>query len=388
MGWRTIHTPQSVEDLTELIASAAAHGDRLELRGGGTKADMGVPCDNALVDMRGFAGIIDYDPAELVLSVNAGTPLAEVEALLLEHNQMLAFEPFDHGPVFNKAAGNATIGGVVAAGVAGSRRLSRGGTRDHLLGFKAVSGRGEAFVGGAKVTKNVTGYDLPKLACGSWGRLFALTELNLKTLPRSEVSVTLALDGLAPRAAIHAMSLALGSQASVSAAAHQPRGGTQGQAVTALRLGGFGPSVIARRAILAERLNEVGAIRMMEASEADIFWRDFKTAEPLPDALPLWRVIVPPRHAPTVIDTLVPLGATWIMDWAGGLLWVSCDAVAVRDAAAAVGGHAQLLRAPEALRRTVACLHPQPRGIAALETKVRRAFDPAGVFETARFLDS
>jgi len=158
-----------------MIAAHADTGAKLALCGGGSKEQLGAPREAERVDMTGFAGVVDYDPAELVLTVRPGTPLAEIEALVASENQMLAFDPFDHGPIYGMPAGRATIGGVVAAGVGGSQRLSGGAPRDHLLGFRAVSGRGEVFVAGAKVVKNVTGYDLPKLAAGSWGRLFAMT---------------------------------------------------------------------------------------------------------------------------------------------------------------------------------------------------------------------
>ena len=367
--------PGSPEDLAELIAEVHAKGGRLTLCGGGSKASIGAPTEAARVDMRGLSGVVDYDPAELVLTVKPGTPLAEVETLLASQGQMLAFEPFDHGPIFGRPAGAATIGGVIAAGVAGSRRLSRGQARDHLLGFKAVSGRGEMFVAGAKVTKNVTGYDLPKLACGSWGRLFAMTELNIKTLPRSETTLTLALDGLSPGAAVEAMSRACGSQASASAAAHQ-------DGVTALRLSGFAPSVAARRALLEGILEGAGHLRVMEPAEAADFWNGLKTITALADSPLLWRVVVAPRRAAQIIAALGD--ARWLMDWAGGMLWVGCG-VDVRTVAEAAGGHAQLIRAPVDMRSQIPAFHPRPSALAALETRVRLSFDPHGVFETGRF---
>jgi glycolate oxidase FAD binding subunit len=356
--------PASVEDLVEAIAGAAASGRKLEIAGGGTKAQVGAPRDVEWVHMTAFCGVIDYDPAELVLTAGAGTPLAEIEALVASKGQMLAFEP--HG-----AAGS-TLGGTVAAGVSGSRRVSRGAVRDHLLGFKAVSGRGESFVGGAKVVKNVTGYDLPKLAAGSWGRLFALTEVTLKVLPRPPEKATLAADGLDPAAAVALMSRALGSQAEVAAAACV-------DGVTALRLEGFGPSVAARRALL----EAMGAARVLSESEAEVFWAGLQ--QPLPDAPVLWRLSLPASRAAEVVGK--GLGP-WRMDWGGARVWLACeDAEAVRAAAGAAGGHAMLVRAPGAMRQRVAALHPQPGPVTALEQRVRRAFDPKGVFETGRFLD-
>jgi glycolate oxidase FAD binding subunit len=284
---------------------------------------------------------------------------------------MLAFEPFDHAPLFGRTEGSATLGGVVAAGVCGSRRLSRGGTRDHLLGFKAVSGRGEAFVGGGKVVKNVTGYDVPKVMAGSWGRLAALVEVTLKVLPRPQVSRSLAVDGLDPREAVALMSAAMGSQADVAAAAHQP-------GLSVIRLEGFGPSVDARSAMIRTL---APAARELAEDEAARAWAALR--HPLPDARVLWRISVPPSRAPPVVEALQ---GAWAIDWAGGLVWSSCeDAVAVRAAADAAGGHAMLLRAPKAVRSQVPALHPPPAGVAALEARVRRAFDPAGVFETGRF---
>jgi glycolate oxidase FAD binding subunit len=374
--------PTTLEDLAARVTQAAGDGERLELRGGGSKADMGAPRSAAVVDMTGLHGIVDYDPAELVLTAFAGTPLAQIQTLLAQRGQMLAFDPYDHGPLFGRPSGSATLGGVLTSGVAGSRRISRGAARDHLLGFKAVSGRGEVFVGGAKVTKNVTGYDLPKLVCGSWGRLMALAEVTVKVLPRAPVSLTLALDGLEPLAAVSVMSRALGSQGDVAAAAHA-------NGVTALKLEGFGPSVAARRTLIESLLADAGQLRPMDGAEEDAFWNDMHALPALADAPALWRVILPPRNAPELIAAVEPHGARWAMDWGGGLIWLAMDdAAAVRAAAQSVQGHAQLVRAPEALRAATPMLHPQLPMVATLEARVRRAFDPAGVFESGRFLDS
>lgn len=361
--------PSNIEELCEIVSA----GGKLRLRGGGTKDMIGAPCDAQVVDMRGFAGVVDYDPPELVLTVGAGTPLAEIEALIAGEGQMLAFDPFDHGAMLGNDGG-ATIGGVIAAGVAGPARLSRGGARDHLLGFTAVSGRGETFVAGAKVVKNVTGYDLPKLMAGSWGRLAALTELTLKVLPAPRTRLTLVMRGLDTAGAVAAMARAMGSAAEVTAAAHLPdwRGG----AMTALRLDGFAESVAARAAMLPE----------FEALEdGDALWLTVRDATPLPHEWPLWRLIVASGKAPGVIAALPD--AEWLLDWAGGLIWLAsnADPVAIRAAAEAAGGHATLVRANEAMRRTVPALHPQPPALAAIEQRVRRAFDPDGVFETGRF---
>ncbi|KKW91579.1 glycolate oxidase subunit GlcE [Sphingobium chungbukense] len=382
------HQPTSADDLAAIITDAAARGARCEIRGGGSKAGMGAPRDAEVIDMRGFTGVVDYDPPELVLTVRAGTPLAEVQRLIAGEGQMLAFEPFDHGPLLGGELGQATIGGVVAAGVAGPQRLTMGGARDHLLGVTAVSGRGERFVAGAKVVKNVTGYDLPKLMANNWGRLAAMTELTLKVLPRPRATSTMVLEGLDHIAAVRAMACAMGSHAEIGAAAHLP--GAEGRrALTLLRVQGFAPSVTARCAILPDLLRDHGAARLLPEEKAAALWDAVRDVTPLADAPTLWRISLPPFSTPALLDRFALLGARWLLDWAGGLVWLAHDgdATEIRSAAAMAGGHAMLIRAPEPIRAAIPMQHPRQSGVAALEARVRRSFDPAGVFETGRFLD-
>jgi glycolate oxidase FAD binding subunit len=372
--------PESADALAAIVAEAARDGTRLRLRGGGSKDAVGAPTPDArIVDMRGFSGVVDYDPPELVLTVKAGTPLAEVQVLVADKGQMLAFDPFDHGAVFGGAVGEATVGGIVAAGVAGPIRVSRGAARDHLLGFVGVSGRGERFVAGAKVVKNVTGYDLPKLITGSWGRLAAITELTLKVLPAPRLRLTLAVAGLDPVAAISAMARTMGSAAEVSAAAHLQD--WNGAPLTAIRLDGF-PSSVEARATIVTRL--VDGVAPLADEEAARLWPAVTTAAPLPTGVPLWRIIAPAAQISKVITAI---DGAWLLDWAGGLLWLASadDPQAIRAAAAQAGGHAMLVCADAETRALVPALHPQSKALAALEERVRRAFDPAGVFETGRF---
>lgn len=378
----TVFRPDMTSDLVAVVADAGAAGRRLDLRGGGSKRAVGAPVPDAdILDMTGFSGVVDYDPAELVLTVGAGTPLAQIETLLAENGQMLAFDPFDHGPIWGGAVGAATIGGIIAAGVGGSRRLSAGGVRDHLLGFTGVSGRGEFFVAGAKVVKNVTGYDLSKLVCGSWGRLVALCEVTLKVMPCPQFVLTLALPGQSLEAAVASMSAALGSQAGVAAAAYLP-GAERAEAITALRLEGFEPSVRARVAILQKLF---GGEVLRDAAGGAI-WERLRTLSPSGETGALWRISIPAKGCAGLVAALKPQGP-YLVDWAGGLVWLNYEGPpdALRQAAEAAGGHALLLRAGEATRAVVPALHPQPQPLALLEARVRRAFDPAGVFETGRF---
>lgn len=373
--------PQSAQDVCDALADAKRDGVRVEIRGGGSKALIGAPRDVRVISLAAITGVVDYDPAELVLTVRAGTPLAEIEALVASERQMLAFEPFDHGPIFGEASGKATIGGVIASGVAGSGRITAGSARDHLLGFTAVSGRAETFVAGGKVVKNVTGFDLSKLFAGSWGRLGAITELTVKVLPRPRVSATLAIEGLDCRASCSAMASALGSHAEVSAAARHPDG------TTLFRVTGFEPSVEARCAMLPQLLGGHGAMERIDPAVADGLWRDAGTGVSLHGEV-LWCLHVPPGRTPEIIEKLESLGARWSLDWGGGRIWaaVDSDAAPVRAIAQAAGGQAMLIRAPSEMRSTLSAHHPRPSGVAALEARVRRAFDPDSLFETGRFL--
>lgn len=376
--------PSTPAELGALIADALQTGGKLRVRGGGSKDSCGAPTPAVpVLDMRGFAGVSDYDPPELVLSAGAGTPLDEIQALVASEGQMLAFDPFDHGRLFGNAHGRATIGGIVAAGVSGSRRLSGGAARDHLLGFEAVSGSGKAFKAGAKVVKNVTGFDLSKLMAGSWGRLVALTSVTLKVVPRPEASRTLCVCGLDPAGAIRVMARAVGSPAGVVAAAHLPD--SQNGAATLFRIDGFPEALDARTETLRARVGDRSVLELQSEADSVALWNQVRDATPLPADRPLWRLVVAPGKAAALLQTFDD--AKYLLDWAGGLVWLAshAGALAIRSAAVAAGGHAMLVRADATQRAATAALHPPAPGVARLEASIREAFDPGGVFDTGRF---
>lgn len=393
-------TPEDIDDVQETILLANERGTTLDIVGGGSKTGVGRPeTADAPLDMSRFCSVIDYDPAELVLTAGAGTPLAQIEALLAANGQMLGFEPMDHGPIFGAAPGRATLGGVLAANAAGPRRLSAGAARDHFLGLKGVTGRGDVFRAGGQVVKNVTGYDLPKLLAGSWGTLAALTEVTLKVLPRPRTSATVLVSGLDDRQACAAMSQAVGSPAPVTGAAHLPANVADGlgfaRPVTALRLEGVAPSVSAGVEALRGLLKDQGAIEVLDPAETAALWLRLRDAAPFAaQAWPLWRISTPPMEGWRVLQALAPLGAEGYYDWAGGLIWLTlpdrldADAPAVRAALAAPGGggHATLVRAPSPTRSLVPIFQPQPPGLAALSARVKASFDPKAVLTPGRRL--
>ena len=208
--------PREPKQVEEAVAWALAQGKTLELIGCGTKRAIGRAAQwDATLDLSGLTGVTLYEPEELVLSAKAGTPLTEINALVAEQRQQLAFEPMDYGPLLGGEPGAGTIGGAIGANLSGPRRIKAGAARDHFLGFSAVSGRGETFKSGGRVVKNVTGYDLCKLMAGSWGTLAALTDVTIKTLPRPETEQSILIIGLDAVTAGKVMAAAMGSFADV-----------------------------------------------------------------------------------------------------------------------------------------------------------------------------
>jgi glycolate oxidase FAD binding subunit len=376
--------PRDTKDLREAVAWALNEGVTLDVRGSGSKIDLGKPmrCDQIL-DLSAVSGIVDYAPEELVVTLRAGTPLSEVEALLAQRNQMLAFEPPDLGPLLGRAAGEGTLVGTIMGNFAGSRRVSAGAARDHLLGFSGVNGRGEAFKSGGRVMKNVTGYDLSKLLAGSWGTLAVLDEVSVKVLPAPDQTRTLLLHGLGDAAAVKAMCTAMGSPHEVSGAAHV---GDR----TALRVEGVAPSVEARLEGLRDlfpgtQTGELGTL------ESRAFWRDVRDAVPLGaeagDAV--WRISCAPTDGAEIVARIKAgqPAARAFYDWSGGLVWL---ALPVRDDAdhalvrSGLAGHATLIRAPEKVRAAVPVFQPQPPALASLGVRVKESFDPKGLFNPGR----
>ena len=202
---------QNLKDVREALRWARDEDKSLEPYGGGTKRSLGRPLHNSYALGLGcLSGILSYEPDELVISMRATTPLAEVEALLSKHRQHLAFEPPDWSQLFSAhEKGESSMSGIISSNLSGARRFAAGAARDHLLGFRALSGRGVEFQSGGRVVKNVTGYDLSKLIAGSWGTLAIMSELTLKTMPAPETTRTLFLYGADSDKALNWMEIIL-----------------------------------------------------------------------------------------------------------------------------------------------------------------------------------
>jgi glycolate oxidase FAD binding subunit len=319
------------------------------------------------LDLSALTGIVDYEPGELVLTTAAATPLPAIEALLAASSQRLPFEPPNFARLLASEA-VPTIGGTLATNLSGSRRLTAGAARDHFLGLTAVSGRGEIFKGGARVVKNVTGYDLPKLLAGSWGTLAVMTEVTLKVAPAPEAEQTMIWTDTEPAAAAARMQAALCSDCEVSAAAFDAGRGT------ALRLEGPAASVVARGRDLLRLLGAEPA-ELLAATESQAYWQATGAAELLAAWPVVWRISIPPADCRRVLESLQP--ERYLLDWGGGLLWAAFDRVEPARVRGAVReGHAMLFKAPPAARRRTSVMQPTPPALAAVLERVRHAFDP------------
>ncbi|MGA8549982.1 MAG: FAD-binding protein [Stellaceae bacterium] len=404
-------SPTTLDELREAIAEALAAGEPVELVAGGSKRGLGRPLQvPRILDLSRLAGIRDYQPAELVLTAAAATPLAEVEAALAPAQQMLAFEPPDWRHLLG-SDGEPTLGGALACNLSGPRRIKSGAARDHFLGFRGVSGRGEVFKSGGKVVKNVTGYDLSKLLAGSYGTLAALEEMTVKVMPRPEHTATVVLCGLDAPAASAVMSRALNSPYEVSGAAYLPAGAsirsaglTDVSGIAAFRLEGPAPSVGFRRERLLAEFAADCERAVLEDDASIALWRAIRDAEPLAD-LPdraVWRVSVAPGRGAALGKAIADaIDATWFADWGGGLLWVAValsngraedgGAGLIRAAIPGTdghgGGHATLIKAPAALRRSVPVFEPQPPALAALSARVKESFDPRHILNPGRMVE-
>lgn len=394
----TTFTPTSAAETLDAVQWALSEEAPLEILGHGSKRGIGRPAQaEHAIDLSRLTGVTLYEPEELVLSARAGTPLAEIEALLKANGQELAFEPMDYGALLGGEPGRGTIGGVLAANLAGPRRLKAGAARDHILGINAVSGRGEAFKSGGRVVKNVTGYDLSKVMAGSWGTLAILTDLTFKVLPAAETETTVALRRLDDEKATAAMAAAMGSSAEVSAAAHLPElvaarvsGDLGSDAATLLRVEGFGPSVAYRVAMLRDLFG--GHVETIEAERSRALWREIRDVAPFVDGAqrPVWRISIAPSSGWRLVEALrMQAAVDAFYDWQGGLVWLRIEADPEADIVRGLirhfgGGHATLVRASAPIRAATPVFEPQTGPLGALAARLKAEFDPKGILNPGR----
>ncbi len=391
--------PAEEAGIAAAVIEAVAMREPLLVCGNNTKSGMLRPVQAARsLTTRNLAGITLYSPHELIISAWAGTPLADVGAALAERGQHIIAEPPDLALLYGPGE-QQTLGGVIATNLSGPRRVAWGAMRDHLLGIRMVTGRGEVIHSGGRVLKNVTGLDLCKLLAGSHGTLGVITEVTLKVLPAPEAVGTVVLPGLDVTAGVAALSAALGSPYGVSAAAWLPAvaaarvpalAGFAGP-VTLARIEDFAASVTYRTAKLRDDLGFANAEILDDAASRAV-WRAMRELAPLPmerdDAV--WRVSVRPSAGATVFRTLADdIGMRGYLDWGGGLLWLAGTATveahaAVKAATGVAGGAWTLMRAPDSLRVAVDVLPPEAEPLARITRRVKAALDPHAILNPGR----
>ena len=433
--------PQTEQQLVDFLLWAYSEHCIIEVIGRGSKRGLGRPITvDKRLDMSGLSGIQLYQPEELVMTAAAGTPLTEIAAALAAHHQYLAFEPPDWGPLFGGEPKSGSIAGAFASNLSGPQRFHSGAARDHLLGFRAVNGRGELFRSGGRVIKNVSGYDLSKLLCGSFGTLAVLAETTFKVMPQPRGECSLLLPGLSPLAASSAMKSLLGTSLPVTGLSYLPplssrsrddshQSGPlnildEGCSWLMVRVQALEPTLRDHcrdiKTILANDIGKIASI--LEKEDSRFLWRWVGNATLF--ALPqpgvsmdspssqsdtrilltehiVWRLHIPPACWPTVVERLAreqPI--RYLCDWGGGLLWVApedpdtpelaADGGAAWIREAVIGeepghsGHALLFRGPESLRAHGAVFHPQNQPLAALTGRIKKAFDPAAILNPGR----
>jgi glycolate oxidase FAD binding subunit len=399
----TTFNPKTEGEIVDAVRWALAEQAPVEVVGQGSKRDLGRPLQTEhTIALSDYSGITLYEPEELVLSAKAGTPVAELETLLAAKGQAFQFEPMDYGPLLGLPAGQGSLGGLLATNLCGPRRLKSGSARDHVLGVRVVSGRGELFKSGGRVVKNVTGYDLSKAMANSWGTLGIATEITFKVLPAPETETTLVIRGLADDEAARAMAIAMGSSGEVACASHLPAnvsgrvidGALKGDAATVLRLEGFAPSVADRATMLKNLLASAGAIDEVSGDISRKLWQEIRDVMPFADGTqrPVWRVSMVPMQAYKLVASL-RMGAAVdaYYDWQGGLVWLRIEGEPEAEAVRALigkygGGHATLVRAPTNIRAALPVFEPQPAPLAALSKRLKQQFDPSGILNPGRMV--
>lgn len=403
---KNANRPTSEAQLADIVANAANHKEPLEVCGLGSRRKLGRPVQAAsTVSTAAMTGITLYEPTEFVMAALAGTPLATIENELDRNNQQLAFEPIDTGPMLGRPAGEASIGSVFATNLSGPRRVLAGAARDHILGLRGVSGRGEIFKNGGRVMKNVTGYDLCRGLSGSWGTLAVMTELTTKVLPKAAQTHTLMVAGLPDEIAVEVLCASMGTPFEVSGTIHldealagrmsDPEISRSEAPVTAIRIENFPDSIAYRSGELRKMLQPFGDVIELDNERSLAFWKELRELRFLTGSNdPVWRISTAPQKGPRAVEAIRGYTECKVAyDWSGGLLWLEVPATAdassadIRRVMATLGGHVTLMRAEPDVRNSVEVFQPLEAGLMAISQNLKRSFDPAGVLNPGRMYE-
>jgi glycolate oxidase FAD binding subunit len=372
----------SEDQVVEFVRMARESRSPFEIVAGGTRRSVGRPLGGlAMLDVSGLSGIVKYEPAELIITARPATPLTEIKAVLADKGQRLGFDPADWSRLLG-SNGAATLAGAASSDASGSGKLRHGGARDSLLGFRAVNGLGEAFRGGAKVVKNVTGFDLPKLVCGAYGTLCVLTEMTFRVYPEPQFATTLCLSDVTAEEGFAALRKIALSALEPAGLAYLPGNmfADAGTGVALIKLEGARQPLEEKIALAHGLLGD--AMHQIEGDPFAAIGCGEKFAD-LPGDV--WRVMIPRVEAPRLA---IELNARhWLGDLAGAVLWLAADAAQgprIREIAARANGQAMLLRGSAESRKSLGLFAPQPPALASLGRAVKAAFDPLALFNPGR----
>ena len=403
MGERFL--PETEQQARELVRWAFAEGRTVSVQGKNTKHGFGLPVDaDCTLSLEKLSGILEYHPEELVMTALPGTPMAEIRQELTKHNQHLAFEP----PALNRmyrVEDEGTIGGSFIGNLAGPRRFKSGSARDHILGVRAINGRGETWKSGGKVIKNVSGYDMSKLITGSWGTLSVVTELTFKILPAPPVSRSLAVWGLSARLGTALMAQVISTPSETSGLAHLPEAALTaigrdeasfpGKTLTLIRLEGTELSVKERLQNITGWLPGACEYSVLDQAASTAAWSLIGNTAPLQDGQRtpgILKISLPPASAWNLVRFIDELrGCTWYLDAAGGWLWVGICQAGMKDKIYAIsrevntiGGTTTVYRAPSSVKQDTG-IYPSPdEAIKRLNEKIKNSFDPENIFNPGR----
>ena len=352
------------------------------------------------LDLSSYSGIIEYKPEELYIKAKAGTSLKEIKDELDKHNQQLAFEPVDFGPIFLGKTDEGSIGGVIACNFSGPRRFKVGSVRDHVLGFQGVNGKGEIIKSGGTVVKNVTGYDLSKLLSGSFGTLTVLTEVSVKVLPKPSLTKTLVIDNPHLLKALDYLSIALSSSSDPSGGVFYPEYfrnyftfndlTTEGP-ITAIRIEGASNSIDHRIKKLCEELkvnrNEVA---ILEPEQSNIFWEKTRRLEIFSELKDnLLRIVIPSNETFEVLNKLKVFDIKYFIDWGGSLIWVQIEIIdskilrKIKEIISNANGYVTVIKIEENLKASIDVFTIDSIKYKITE-KIKKSFDPKRILNPGK----
>ncbi len=405
----TIEYPQNEKEVSSFIKKFYKSNVPVELMGLGTKIKIGkkLQCAKTL-NLSKLNGIIEYLPEELYIKVKAATPIKQIEEELRKNKQLLAFEPIDFGFLLNGKSNYGTAGGQVACNISGPRRFKAGSVRDHVLGFRGVNGRGEIIKSGGVVVKNVTGYDLSKLICGSYGTLVALTEITFKVLPAPEESKTLVIHNQKIEPALYFLDKSINSSNDISGAVFFPsEPKVSGCSIdientfklndlkhkgslTAIRVEGSKNSINQRIENLINELKIVNLnISILEVNQSEIFWNKVKSLEFFSSSKnSIIRIVIPPSECANLIYQFSNK-FKYYLDWGGASVWIEAFELSeqmfesIRRKVVKVGGYLMMIKNSDYLPY-VEDVFTINRDRFNLSQNIKKSFDPKRILNPGK----